>query len=93
MDLAGVQPTHTHLATACAPCWRTAAPKCGITFLRSGRQPGETHCDEYHRNSKNGKGTPTTTVYWPKMKAQSEDDAHAKGIMMRDERYKYISRT
>lgn len=27
------------------------------------------------------------------MKAQSEDDAHAKGIMMRDERYKYISRT
>ena len=51
------------------------------------------HCDEDHRNSKNGKGAPTTTVYWPKMKAQSEDDAHAKGIMMRDERYKYISRT
>ncbi|MPN38012.1 hypothetical protein SDC9_185534 [bioreactor metagenome] len=27
------------------------------------------------------------------MMAQQDDEAHAKGIMMRDERYKYISRT
>lgn len=94
MDLAGVQPTHTHFGHSLRPVLADRSAKVrDYVFCEGGRQPGETHCDEYHRNSKNGKGAPTTTVYWPKMKAQSEDDAHAKGIMMRDERYKYISRT
>ena len=94
MDLAGVQSPPTHFGHSLRPVLADRSAKVrDYVFCEGGRQPGETHCDEYHRNSKNGKGAPTTTVYWPKMKAQSEDDAHAKGIMMRDERYKYISRT
>ena len=31
--------------------------------------------------------------YWPKVKAQEDPIAHAKGIMLRTKEYKYISRT
>ena len=53
--------------------------------------PGETHCDEYHGAGPNG--PPKASPYWPKMMAQTDDAAHAKGIMMRGQRYKYVSRS
>lgn len=92
MDFAGVEPNHTHFGKSLRPllCDRSTSIRC-YAFCEGGRQPGEIHCDEYHSNGPDG--APQTMVYWPKMKAQTDDEGHAKGIMMRGERYKYISRT
>lgn len=92
MDFAGVKPSHTHFGRSLRPVLadRTAHVR-DYAFCEGGRQPGETHCDEYHQSGPNG--APRTMVYWPKMMAQLDDEAHAKGIMMRGDRYKYVSRT
>jgi len=55
-----------------------------------GRLPGEDMCDEYH--SFGPDGPPVNFPYYPKMKAQSNDHAHAKGVMIRNHHAKYISR-
>ena len=54
-----------------------------------GRTPEEIHCDEYHASFT---PDPTTEEYYPKKMAQADHEAHAKGFMMRTDRYKYISR-
>lgn len=92
MEVAGVTPNHTHFGRSLLPVVADRTVKIrDYAFCEGGRQPGETHCDEYHQAG--GNGAPKTTPYWPKMIAQQDDEAHAKGIMMRGERYKYISRT
>ena len=53
--------------------------------------PDETHCDEFHESGPNGLSP--RVAYWPKNMAQTDPVAHAKGIMIRDHHYKYISRT
>lgn len=92
LDYAGIKASHTHFGRSLRENV-TDRKKTGreYVFCEGGRQPGETHCDEYHGN--NGSIASEKIVYWPKMKAQSDDEAHAKGIMMRSDRYKYISRT
>ena len=92
LEFAGAASSHTHFGRSLAPVLadRNARVR-DCVFCEGGRQPGETHCDEYHQCGP--KGAPPTTPYWPKMMAQRDDEAHAKGIMMRDERYKYVSRT
>jgi len=92
MDMAGVQPDHTQFGKSLVPVIGNRSLKVrDCVFSEGGRQPGETHCDEYH--SFGPAGAPKTTVYWPKMMAQADDEGHAKGIMIRDERFKYVSRT
>ena len=91
MDFAGVQPNHTHYGRSLrAALADRAAPHRDAVFCEGGRMPGETHCDEYHIDGP--QGSPTGFVYWPKKKAQSDDVAHGRGIMMRTDRYKYVSR-
>ena len=91
LEMTGVQPSHTHFGRSLTPVLadRSASVR---TFVccEGGRLPGEIHCDEYHTAP--GKTAPPSFVYWPKMKAQSDDEAHSKGIMLRDRRYKYICR-
>ena len=53
--------------------------------------PGETHCDEWHINGPNG--SPKDFVYWPRQTAQLNDKAHGKATMIRDDRYKFITRS
>ena len=91
MDLAGVQPGHTHFGRSLRPVLadRAAAVR-DCVYSEGGRMPGETHCDEYHRNGKNG--APPSIVYWPKMRTQADDAGHEKGIMLRTDRWKYICR-
>lgn len=92
MDLAGVRPSHSHYGISLLPALADPA-LCHreYVFCEGGRNPGEIHCDEYHRSRKNG--PPTASPYWPKQMAQVDDEAHSKGIMMRSRQYKYISRT
>ena len=59
-------------------------------YCEGGRLPGEEHCDEYH--SAEPQGPNQNFVYWPKMMAQTDDAAHAKGTMIRNQEYKYVSR-
>ena len=92
MEIAGAAPTHTHFGKSLLPVLadrKTEIRDC--VFCEGGREPGETHCDEYHQTGKNG--APETSVYWPKMYAQKDDLAHAKGVMIRGHRYKYVSRS
>ena len=91
MDYAQVEPNHTHFGKSLKPI--LADRSVGLrdyVCCEGGRMPGETHCDESHVNGPNG--SPPSFVYWPRQSAQREDDTHLKGTMIRDHRYKYISR-
>lgn len=92
MDIADVRPNHTHFGKSLLPVLADpSAVHREWVFCEGGRMPGERHCDEYHEFGENG---PSTAIpYWPKLIAQTDDDAHAKGIMMRSSKYKYISRS
>lgn len=92
MDFAGVEPNHNHYGISLRESLTDHSRKHRqYAFCEGGRNPGETQCDEYHGCGKNG--PPKVSPYWPKMMAQLDDEAHSKGIMMRSERYKYVSRT
>lgn len=92
MEFAGVEPAHTYFGKSLVPVAENRRTKIrDYVFCEGGRQPGENHCDEYH--SCGPDGASKKTPYWPKMMAQTDDEAHAKGIMVRNERYKYVSRT
>ena len=91
MDYAGVTPSHTHFGRSLRTVLRDrSCVHREAVFCEGGRMPGEIHCDEYHIDGPSG--TQRSFLYWPKKKAQSDDLAHGKGIMMRNHRYKYISR-
>lgn len=91
MDYAGVTPDHTQFGKSLRPVIANRGAQVRrYVFCEGGRLPGETHCDESHVNGPNG--SPPSFVYWPRQTAMREDDTHAKGTMIRDLRYKYISR-
>ncbi len=91
MDLARVRPSHTHFGRSLVHALADRRlPVRPFVCCEGGRLPGETHCDEYH--SPGGGEASPMDMYWPKKKAQADDEAHSKGIMIRDERYKYVSR-
>lgn len=93
MDYAGVKPDHDHFGKSLRPILenRQAAVR-DMVFCEGGRMPYEYQCDEYHAAA--GEGTiPTGSMYWPRQNAQLDDEAHAKGTMVRDRKYKYIHRT
>ena len=90
LDFAGVPSSHTHFGRSLRETLKDhSRPVRPFVTCEGGRLPEETHCDEYH--SATGV-SPESFVYWPKVKAQSDGEAHAKAFMLRGERYKYISR-
>jgi len=90
LDYAGAESLHVHFGKSLRENMADrSVPVKKYAFCEGGRIPEEKHADEYH-SYKNG--PPINSDYWPKMMAQSDDEAHSKGIMMRGERYKYISR-
>lgn len=91
MDYAGVTPKRTHFGRSLRPVLEDREKENrSYVCCEGGRLSGEIHCDEYHAAGPSG--PPVDFVYWPKMKAQSDDEAHAKATMIRDKHYKYISR-
>ena len=92
MDLAGVTPSHTHFGKSLRFILKDREHHHrDYVFCEGGRMPEELHCDEYHEPGP--QGISPRIAYWPKCKAQEDCEAHAKGVMIRDGRYKYVSRT
>ena len=90
LDFAGTNSSHTHFGRSLRETLKEhdRAVRDFVT-CEGGRLPEERHCDEFHDSPG---GAPESFVYWPKTKAQSDNEAHAKAFMLRGERYKYISR-
>ena len=90
LDFAGVESSHTHFGHSLRRnLVEHDYQHRQFTISEGGRMPEEIHCDEYHASLKKDD---TSDEYYPKKLAQSDPDAHAKGTMMRWDRYKYISR-
>lgn len=91
MDYAGVKPGHDQFGKSLRPVIenRSAAVRSHV-FCEGGRRPCEKQADEYHRYG--DQGPSKTHDYWAKMNAEADDEAHAKGTMICDGRYKYILR-
>jgi len=91
MDYAGVKPSHDHFGHHLQPVLADrSAPFRQYAFCEGGRMPYEEHCDEYHANGLSPQAT--GNVYWPRLTVQLDPVAHAKGTMIRSQRYKYIRR-
>lgn len=92
VDYARIKPHRTYFGRSLRQnLERKDLPGRNYVFCEGGRLPSEIHCDEFH--SVGGKNGPSTEMpYYPKMFAQTDDEAHAKGIMIRDHHFKYISR-
>ncbi len=91
MDFAGVTPDHTQFGRSLRPVLADReAPFREYVFCEGGRMAGETHCDEYHQTHRNGENV--SVEYWPRQKAMADDDAHCKGTMIFDGRYKLVYR-
>ena len=91
LDLAGAESSQPHFGRSLLPVLanRETANR-PFVCCEGGRLPGEVHCDEYH--GPDGREASPRDVYWPKKKAQSDPVAHSKGIMLREKRFKYVSR-
>ncbi len=91
MEMADVTPCHTHYGISLRETLRdkSAAVREFVT-CEGGRNPDEIHCDEFHAGGPNG--TNPASPYYPRHLAQTDADAHAKGFMIRTDRYKLISR-
>lgn len=91
LEYAGITPKQTHFGKSLTPVLADKDVEIReFACSEGGRLPGETWCDEYHNAA--GKEANPKEEYWPKKKAQSDDFAHAKGIMIRTKNYKYVSR-
>ncbi len=90
LDFAGAKSSHTHFGRSLRRNLKEHDyVNREFAVCEGGRTPDEIHCDEYHASFT---PDPTTEEYYPKKMAQADPEAHAKGFMMRADRYKYISR-
>ena len=91
MDMAGVTPGHTQYGKSLVPVLSDRTlPHKAYVFAEGGRTADELHCDEWHDQGENGPSK--NQPYWPKQMAQKDPEAHEKGTMIFDGRYKYIKR-
>lgn len=91
MDYAAVEPNHTQFGKSLRPVIEDRRQHIrDYVFCEGGRNAGEVHCDVFHESGP--EGTPVHSVYWPRMRAQTEDETHEKGTMIFDGKYKYIHR-
>ena len=91
VDYAGIVPKRTQFGRSLKEIVgdRTKENRSYVC-CEGGRLPEESHCDEYH--SAGPDGPDVNFVYWPKMMAQTDHEAHAKASMIRSRDYKYVSR-
>ena len=91
MEMAEVTPCHTHYGISLRDALRDRNTKVReFVTCQGGRNPDEIHCDEFHAGGP--KGTNPASPYYPRHLAQTDADAHAKGFMIRTDRYKLVSR-
>jgi arylsulfatase A-like enzyme len=87
MDFAGITPSHSHFGISLRGALQKETPIREYAFCEGGRLENEIHADEYHV-----KGANPMSMYFPRMKAQTDSAAHGKAVMIRSDRYKYIRR-
>lgn len=91
MDYAGVEPCHSHFGRSLRSVVADRTEKVReFACCEGGRLPEERHCDEFH--DVGPQGTHRGNPYWARHFAQADNDAHDKGVMLRTEKAKYISR-
>ena len=91
IDFAKADPQRTHFGKSLRPVLADRNARIReFVVSEGGRLPEQKVADEY--DTFGPAGPPKDFVYWPKMKAQSDDEAHAKATMLRTEKYKYVSR-
>lgn len=91
MDFAGVQPDHTHFGRSLRQQLADhSLPGRDYVCCEGGRLEEELHCDEFHDGGH--KGIHFFNPYFPRLSAQTDPVAHGKATMLRDSRYKYVSR-
>ncbi len=92
LRFAGISSSHTHFGKDLTPILGDRKKENrDFVLCEGGREPGEIQADEYHQSGKNGPDPHND--YYPKMLAEKDDALHDKGIMLRDHRYKYVSRS
>ncbi len=90
-DYAGLEKNYTHFGISLRPVLENRLiENRDYVCCEGGRLPEEIHCDEFH--SGGPKGTNPYNPYYPRHKAQTDDEAHAKGVMIRNHNYKLVSR-
>lgn len=91
MDFAGTKPSHSHFGNSLRFVLsdRTVQLRDAV-FSEGGRLPAEKHCSEAVDPSLEGRIR--SNLYWPRYAAQFDDEAHAKGTMIRTADYKYVYR-
>ena len=91
MDYAEITPGHSHYGISLRGILQNREVKNReYVCCEGGRLANETHCDEFHANGPNG--TNPNFPYWPRHFAQTDDEAHAKGYMLRTRSWKYVGR-
>lgn len=94
MDFAGVEPDHDQYGKSLRTLLNSHDAKLrDYVFCEGGRMPWELQADEYHSVCGPSGEIPKESLYWPRQTAQTNDEAHCKGTMIRSERYKYIHRS
>lgn len=90
-DYAGLSVTHTHFGKSLRNIIENReAENRAYVCCEGGRLPEEIHCDEFH--AAGPKGSMPFFLYYPRHEAQTDHEAHAKGVMIRTHDYKLISR-
>lgn len=93
MDYAGVEPDHDQFGVSLRSVVEDRNKEVReYVFSEGGRMPYEWQADEYHGVCGKNGSIPEVSDYWPKQISQTNGDAHIKGTMIRDHRYKYIKR-
>lgn len=91
MDYAGTEPGHDQFGRSLRPVIENREKTVrSYVCSEGGRRACEKQADEYHKYGEDG--PPKTSDYWAKMNAEADDEAHAKGTMICDGRYKYVLR-
>lgn len=92
MEFAGVTPSHDHFGISLLPVLADRSQKIrSFVTCEGGRRPEEKHCSEAVDPKADGRER--NILYWPRYAAQWDDEAHTKGTMLRNHRYKYIYRS
>ncbi len=91
LELAGIQPSHSHFGKSLLPVIGQRSVSCRTeVFCEGGRLAEEKHCSEGCDPAAGGRFR--YNIYWPRYAAQWDDEAHAKGTMVRTKDYKYVYR-
>ena len=91
MDMAGIEPCHSQFGRSLLEVIADRGKKIrNFVTCEGGRNPEERHCDEFHAGGP--KGTSKFSPYYSRHFAQVDDDAHARGYMVRTDKFKLVSR-